>query len=114
MKFSIRNTLVTILLLSSAALFGWLFQRELNRTTEFVDGIAVGEIIEVRGQVQRRFNRQSKWDAIIEDEEIFNLDSVRTMKGSNAIIFLKKTDDKGNEVFDEIMMGSDTYIVFDL
>jgi len=114
MKFSIRNTLVTILLLSSAALFGWLFQRELNRTTEFVDGIAVGEVIEVRGQVQRRFNRQSKWDAIIEDEEIFNLDSVRTMKGSNAIIFLKKTDDKGNEVFDEIMMGSDTYIVFDL
>lgn len=114
MKSSIRNIIVSIFLLSSALFFGWLFQNELNKTAEFVDGIAVGEIVEIRGQVQRRFNRQSKWDSIFGDEEIFNLDSIRTMKGSNAIIFLRRTDSDGSEVFDEITMGSDTYIVFDL
>ena len=114
MKSSIRNAFVTILLLSSATYFGWLFRNEFNRTAEFVDGIAVGEIIEIQGQVQRRFNRQSKWNPIVEGEEVFNLDSIRTTANSNAIIFLKKTDDEGNEAFDEIAMRSNTQIVFDL
>jgi len=114
MKSSIRNAIVSIFLLSSALFFGWLFRNELNKTAEFVDGIVVGEIVEIRGQVQRRFNRQSKWDSIFGDEEIFNLDSIRTAGDSNALIFLRRTDGEGNEVFDEIALGSNTYIVFDL
>jgi len=114
MKFSIRNTAVTIFLLSSAAFFGWLFRNELNKTAEFVEGIAVGEILEIQGQVLRRFNRQSRWNPILGNEEIYNLDSVRTERGSNAVIFLGRTDSAGSEILDEITMGSNTYIVFDL
>jgi len=114
MKFSIRNTLVTISLLASAAFFGWLFQNELNKATEFVSGDPVGSIREIQGRVERRFNRQSKWNIIAEEKELFNLDSIRTTADSNAIILLKKTDNEGNDIFDEITMGSDTYIVLDL
>jgi len=114
MRFLIRNTVVTIFLLSSAAFFGWLFRNELNKTAEFVDGIAVGEILEVQGQVLRRYNRQSKWDSILGNEEIYNLDSIKTQTGSNAVISLRRIDREGSEILDEITMGSDTYIVFDL
>jgi len=110
MKFSIRNHSPFIL----DALFGWLFRSEPNRTAEFVDGIAVGGIIGIQGQVLWHFNRQSKWETILEEKEIFNLGSIRTKTGSNAVIFLKMTDSEDNEVFDEITMEPDAYIVFDL
>jgi hypothetical protein len=60
-KSSIRKLLVTLLLTGSAGFFGWLFWTELNRTVENVGGVVVGEVVEVRGQAQRRYDRQSRW-----------------------------------------------------
>lgn len=113
-KSSIRNFLVTLCLLSSAAFFGWLFWSELNRTVDNVGGVLVGEVVEVRGQAQRRYVRQSRWGSLKGTEQVFNLDAIRTSSESGAVIILKRTDESGVELFDEISLGPDTYIILDL
>jgi len=113
-KSSIRNILITVVLLGSSAFFGWLFWSELNRTAENVGGEVVGEIVEIRGQAQRRYDRQSRWGSLSGNEEVYNLDAIRTSEDSGAVIILKNTDASGKEFFDEIALGPDTYIILDL
>ncbi len=113
-KSSIRNILVSVLLLSSSAFFGWVFWSELNRTVENVGGVVVGEIVEIRGQAQRRYNQQSRWGSLNGSEEVYNLDAIRTSSNSGAVIVLKNIDESGNELLDEISLGPDTYIILDL
>ncbi len=109
-----RNILVSILLVSSAVFFGRLFWNEINRTVENIGGVVVGEIVEVRGQAQRRYDRQSRWGSLNGSEEVYNLDAIRTSSDSGAVIVLKSTDESGNVLFDEISLGPDTYIILDL
>lgn len=113
-KSSIRNILITLLLISSAAFFGRLFWNELNRTVENVGGVIVGEVVEVRGQAQRRYVRQSRWGSLKGTEQVYNLDAIRTSSDSGAVIVLKSIDKEGTELFDEISLGPDTYIILDL
>jgi hypothetical protein len=113
-KSSIRKLLVTLLLTGSAGFFGWLFWTELNRTVENVGGVVVGEVVEVRGQAQRRYDRQSRWGTLKGDESVYNLDAIRTSSESGAVIVLKNFGLDGTERLDEIALGPDTYIVLDL
>lgn len=112
-KSSIRNLLVTLVLTSSAVFFGWLFWTELNRTVDNVDGKVVGEVVEIRGQAQRRYDKQSRWGSLKGSEQVYNLDAIRTSSESGAVIVLKTIEDD-IEVFDEISLGPDTYIILDL
>ncbi|MDF1566456.1 MAG: hypothetical protein P1P77_00395 [Spirochaetaceae bacterium] len=113
-KSSIRKLLVTLLLTGSAGFFGWLFYSELNKTVENVGGVVVGEVVEVRGQAQRRFDRQSRWGTLKGAESVYNLDAIRTSSESGAVIVLKNVGLDGTEQLDEIALGPDTYIVLDL
>ena len=91
-KSSIRNILVTLILVSSSAFFGWMFWSELNRTVENIGGIVVGEVVEVRGQAQRRYVRQSRWGSLKGSEQVYNLDAIRTSSESGAVIVLRSID----------------------
>lgn len=113
-KSSIRNLLVTLILTGSAGFFGWLFFSELNRTIENVGGVVVGEVVEVRGQAQRRYDRQSRWGTLKGDESVYNLDAIRTSSESGAVLVLRNTGLDGREQLDEIALGPDTYIILDL
>lgn len=113
-KSSIRNILVTLILVSSSAFFGWMFWSELNRTVENIGGIVVGKVVEVRGQAQRRYVRQSRWGSLKGSEQVYNLDAIRTSSESGAVIVLRSIDEEGSEFFDEISLGPDTYIILDL
>ncbi len=113
-KSSIRNILVTSILVCSAAFFGRLFWNELNRTVENVGGTVVGEVMEIRGQAQRRYNQQSRWGNLNGTEDVYDLDAIRTSSDSSIVIVLKRIDETGIEIIDEISLGSDTYINLDL
>ncbi len=113
-KSSIRNLLVSVLLLCSSVFFGWLFWSELNRTVDNIGGVVVGEVVEIRGQAQRRYSQQNRWGNLNNNEEIYNLDAIKTSSDSGAVIVLKNVDETGTETLDEISLGPDTYIILDL
>ena len=113
-KFLVRNLLVSSIFLGLATFFGILFWNELHRTINDVGGEIIGEVVEIRGQAQRRFSEQNQWAELGADSIIYNLDSIKTGGTSMATIVLQSYDESGEEVFDEIQLGSNTYIVFDL
>ena len=113
-KSSIRNILVSLLLLGSAAFFFRLFLAELNRAAENIGGAAVGEIVEIRGQAQRRYNRSDQWSSLKAEESLFNLDGIRTGKDSEVVIVIRTADESGEEKEDEISLGPDTYVILDV
>ncbi|PIE05176.1 MAG: hypothetical protein CSA76_00425, partial [Spirochaetales bacterium] len=113
-KSSIRSLFAAVFLLGSAAFFGYLFWNELNRTTDKTEGNAVGEIVEIRGQTQRRSIEQPYWNSLKGNETLFNQDSIRTFKDSGASIVLRLQDESGNEQINTITLGADTYIILNM
>ena len=113
-KFLLRNIFVSLFFLSSSAVFGVLFWNELNRTVDNIGGKVVGEVVGIRGNVQRRFNQHSQWSSLATEEKLYDLDSIRTTKHAAATIVLKTIDDSGTEVYDEIELGADTFIILEL
>jgi len=113
-RLLLRNLLVSAALIGTAGFFGWRFYTELTRNVENVGGVVVGEIVEVRGSAQRRYDNQSRWGNLKGSEPVYNLDSIRTSENSGAVIVLRNVSTEGVESFDEISMGPDTFIILDL
>lgn len=110
----IRNIFVSLILLGSAAFFFRLFLRELNRAAENIGGVAVGEIVEIRGQAQRRYNRSDQWGTLKGEEALFHLDGIRTGTDSGVVIVIRTANEFGEEEQDEISLGPDTYVILDV
>ena len=113
-KSSIRNILVSLVLVGISAFFARQFYLELTQSVENVDGVVVGEVLEIRGQVQRRYEDQSRWGSLKGNETLYNLDAIRTYSSSGAEIILLTYDDEGVSKKDTIILGQDTYIILDL
>jgi len=113
-KSFLVNISVTLLLLCSAGFFGWKFLSELTREVENIGGIRVGAVAVVQGQAERRFQQQTRWIGIQTDETVYNLDAIRTTADSSAIIELDYENEAGEKQKEEVVLGPNTYIVFDL
>ncbi len=110
----VRNILVSFIFSGMAVFFGVLFWNELNNAVNHTDGVLIGEIVELTGQAQRRVSKQNQWTDLSIDSSIYNLDSIRTGKSSVASVVLRSYDESGEEVYDEIQLGAETYIIVDL
>ena len=113
-KSSIRNILVSVLFVGISVFFARLFYLELTKTVENTGGVVVGEVLEIRGQVQRRYDRQSRWGSLKGSENLYNLDAIRTASESGAEIVLVTYDKAGASKEDTIVLGPETYIILDL
>jgi len=113
-KSFLSNVSIILLFLCSAGFFGWKFLSELTRELENIGGISVGTVAIVQGQAERRFQKQTRWIGVQTDETVYNLDAIRTTSDSRAIIELDYVNEAGEELKEEVVLGPDTYIIFDL
>ena len=115
LRFSISNIIITGFLLGSFVLFSLRFFTELNSTVQIsTNAVAIGEIAELHGHVQRRLNQQLQWKNLGPQEILYSLDAVRTGEGASTVILLNSKNDADNEVVSEIQLGPETYVVLEI
>ena len=105
MRSWIRDTLLTLLLVSVFAWAGWKFYEDLNSQIHHDGGEVIGEITFVENGAQRKFEGRALWGELEVSTPVYNYDSLRTIENSQAIVRLLDGT--------EISLASNTYIVLE-
>ncbi|WCL49712.1 FecR family protein [Leptospira sp. GIMC2001] len=80
---------VGVFLFVNALIFFALFYNDINSRSEIGNREIIGDIIFKYNQVQRKFDRQLIWDDLDTNGPLSNRDTIRSDKGSQAVLQLK-------------------------
>ncbi|HUX21277.1 MAG TPA: hypothetical protein VMW69_08550 [Spirochaetia bacterium] len=101
----ISDVLVTTGALVLAAGFGFLYYQNLNRQLTQTSQKPIGRVVYKINDAERRFGDRVVWQQVNSNTTLYNLDSIRTVAGSQAVIKL----DDGTQ----IMMQPDSLITLE-
>lgn len=82
------DLIVTLSALIVAGSFGYLYYHDINQQIAAKGQKPVGTVIYKQHEAQRRFNDRVVWQPVSANTALYNLDSVRTVRGSEAVIRL--------------------------
>jgi len=105
MKSLIKDSFVTLLLLSLFSWAAYKFYTDLNSQITHEGGEVIGEITFVKNSAQRKFSSRAVWGELETSAPVYNFDSLRTIEDSSAVIRLIDGT--------EITLAANTYIVLE-
>jgi hypothetical protein len=106
MRLRPADIIVSVVAVSVMAGSAWMLYQDLSASGIKAGGEPIGEILMKRKTAQRRFVRRGAWYELKERQPVFNLDSIRTVEDSEAVIVLNDGT--------EIAVGEKTLITLDL
>ena len=77
-KLHLADILIVLFCLSGAAIFIFLFYRDLYSFTVRSDKQSIGYIADSARAIQRKFDDRVVWERISQNAELYNNDTIRT------------------------------------
>lgn len=88
MRSWMNDLVVTLSALVVAGGFGYLYYRDVNQQFAAGNQKPIGTLVYEQNNTERRFNNREVWQQVGDNTPLYNLDSVRTARGSEAVIRL--------------------------